>query len=609
MSLLKIFNILSYKLIEDSKSKKIDNEYIYIWDYLFHNVKSELTKMPVNKFTISQKPISIILTMTTCKRFPLFQQTVNSILNTWNDIQLIDYWFVVDDNSHNEDRQNMLSLYPFIDYYMKNNDEKGHIKSMNIIYDKLFNSTDIKYWIHIEDDFLFFYPTNYINKAINGLDELKHFNVKQIMFNRNYIQTFDEINMPGHINYSDNINYSLHNYHPNGKGCKYWANFSFRPSLIDVNAILSLGNFNSNEVFFEAEYANKYTEAGYKTAFLNTITNIHIGRLVNNSGENAYSLNNVSQFHNDDIINEIKVINLKRRPDRKEKIISFLEKENLPYKIIEAVDGRELNEKDKLLEMFVGNDFNSRKGMIGCALSHYKLWKELTESNDQYWIIMEDDAVLCKNFKKIILNNIKKIKFNDIIFFGYLMTNTNKQKNIDKYYNNLGIIDIQPIDKDLFIGGTHCYSITKKAAFLLLDFIDMHGIQYGIDFLMVKIQEIVPVYESIPHIAFAEWDECRNQNIDSDIQYDYDNFNITSPDEFVFIKKMDQNGYDIKYITNNIITNLKREANLNNNCVAFNSLGFLKSNVIELDESIYYNENDGIYIKKDFYENVYLKKK
>ena len=31
----------------------------------------------------------------------------------------------------------MKKLYPWIDYYMKKEEEKGHLKSMNIIYDKL----------------------------------------------------------------------------------------------------------------------------------------------------------------------------------------------------------------------------------------------------------------------------------------------------------------------------------------------------------------------------------------------------------------------------------------------------------------------------------------
>ena len=73
-------------------------------------------------------------TRLTCKRLELFKETLNSILNTWEDIKKIDYWFCVDDNSSKEDREYMKNKYPFIEYYFKNNEEKGHKKSMNIIY-------------------------------------------------------------------------------------------------------------------------------------------------------------------------------------------------------------------------------------------------------------------------------------------------------------------------------------------------------------------------------------------------------------------------------------------------------------------------------------------
>lgn len=616
MSLIKIFNILTNKIIDDSKTKEIDNEYIYIWNYLFNQVRFELT-LYSNKNIINFIPVivpisndNIILTMTTCKRLSLFKQTVNSIFNNWKDIHLVNYWLVVDDNSSQEDRKEMINLYPFIDYIMKPIDKKGHMNSMNIIYDKLKKLNKFKYWIHIEDDFLFFYPTNYISKAIIGLNELKHFNVKQIMFNRNYTELFSDINLKGHINYSDN-NYSLHDYQPNGINSTYWSNFSLRPSMILIDAILSIGSFDSSEIFFEGSYAKKYTEFGYRTGFFNTITNIHIGRLTNTEGDNAYSLNNVPQFYTDKIINDIQVINLKRRPDRKEKIISILEKEKLPYEIVEAVDGKELKESDKMLKLFDGNDFNNRRNIIGCALSHYNLWKKLVKSNDQYYIIMEDDVTLCKNFKNIILNNIFSIKNKNIIFFGYLMTNNNKNKYLNKYYNESDIINISPINKSLFIGGTHCYSITKEAASSLIDFIDIYGIKNGIDYFMVKVQQINIVYESVPHIAFAEWNEFIDNKIDSDIQYDFSTININNnknDDNFVFIKNTDQIGNDIKYVKSDNIDILKNIANLDDNCVAFNSLGFFKNNIINLTKSNYYSENDGIYIKKNYYDN-YLKKK
>jgi len=62
---------------------------------------------------------------------------MNSILNTWLDVDKVDYWFVVDDNSTKDDQEKMKFLYPWIDYYLKNEKEKEHASSMHIIYHKL----------------------------------------------------------------------------------------------------------------------------------------------------------------------------------------------------------------------------------------------------------------------------------------------------------------------------------------------------------------------------------------------------------------------------------------------------------------------------------------
>ena len=81
--------------------------------------------------------------------------------------------------------------------------------------------------------------------------------------------------------------------------CSYWPHYSFRPSVCNVDTILKLGDFNSENTFFEKDYADKYYNNGYKSAFFNEITCIHIGKLTlesNNNNKNAYELNNMTQY-------------------------------------------------------------------------------------------------------------------------------------------------------------------------------------------------------------------------------------------------------------------------------------------------------------------------
>ena len=408
----KLWNII-YSKIEKSDFLKTERKII----------KNRLVGK-MNERRRNKEKVNILLTMTTCKRYDLFERTINSILSTWKDIDKVDYWFCVDDNSSDSDKCKMLSEYPFFYFYFKNRFEKGHMNSMNIIYNRLVELKP-KYWIHIEDDFLFYDRDYYISKSIKGLELL---NVNQILFNRNYGETIKDYMISGHIKVDDE--FCLHDYKPNESlpysNCKYWPHYSFRPSLIDTEAILSLGDFNTNEDFFELAYAKKWSDRGYKSGFFNKMTCMHIGRLTSerNNKEilNAYNLNNVNQFTNTDS-KFIKIINLERRIDRKESSIIKLCIENITnYEFIKAFDSREITNKTDNLHFFKGNDFNNRKGFIGCALSHYNLWlRLLNDENHLFYLVMEDDFVLCKGFKKELSKIFQEMTIKPILFLGYHM--------------------------------------------------------------------------------------------------------------------------------------------------------------------------------------------
>lgn len=599
-----VFKKYTSSLIIKSRTKKIKQEYLDAWNCLLELVKNELTK----KNTYIPNPVSkinILLTMTSCKRYNLFQQTVNSIINNWHDVSLVDKWIVVDDNSSDEDRKKMLE-YGFIEYIMKNEDQKGHMESMNIIYDKIVE-TDTTYWIHIEDDFLFFHSMPYVCVGLKGLNILDKFNVKQIMYNRNFMETFDQINLPGHIVYSDN-EYSLHDYIPGSNACRYWPNYSFRPSLVEAETIRKLGNFTSSNTFFERDYAEKYTKAGYRTAFYNSITCNHIGRLCNTSGNNAYDLNNVKQFGSSKKNFNIKLVNLKRRTDRLTEMTKKFKEQGLTFDVFEAVDGSQITLTEAQELMFKDNDFRSKRGVIGCALSHYQLWKELVKSDCSYYIIIEDDAEFCNNFADKLSHILDHITSKEIIFMGYLKTKKNKLDFFDTYNVESDTTKIESLKGDLYVGGTHCYSITKEGANGLIDFIDMHGIPHGIDYLMAKLQKVVPVYETVPHLAFAEWQDSPDNIIDSDIQFDTNKPLLSPVEGYIFIQGLDQMGNDISVNNRDGLTVLVNQANSMSNCVAFNTLGFFKSSIDNLVPSIYFSEKDGIYIKSDYYYNVFKKK-
>jgi len=627
------------------KNEQIDDNMVSIWTKLFEKVRGSLTKFYYYSFENKEKP-QIFISFTTCKRLDLFKQTVYSMLNHWLDINKIDYWFCVDDNSSDEDRLEMKSRFPWINYYMKSQEEKGHRQSMNIIWNKL-NELKPTYWIHMEDDFLFYNKMNYIEDAINALNELNELNVKQILFNRNYGETIQNYNTHGHVvNMDDKINnkFVLHN-HSTGKfnypNCHYWPHYSFRPSLVDAKVILELGNYDSSNQFFEMDYAKKWTDTGFKSAFFNKITNRHIGRLTNDRNtkvvKNAYDLNNEDQFNNctekDKDENKdknkdkeptsskafIKIVNLERRKDRKDNMTDLLKKLNIDneeYEFIKAVDGNALEPTQELYNLFKGNDFGSRKGVIGCALSHYQLWKQLLNDKDHsFYLIMEDDIECCNDFKTKMQELMPNFVSNEILYLGYSMFKKNRDKMKHIYDVSAEITNVMPLDKTLYIGGTFSYSINKIGAKILTEYIQKNGIKHGIDYVM-KIIPLLNSYECQPHLTFSEWNES-GQNIDSDIQNIYDGLNFTNIEEniyknnleeyFVFIPNLDQGGNDL-YFKKKSLSELATIALQDKNCVGFNTLGFFKNRIDELTSSKYFKEGDGMYIKKSVYEE-YLNKK
>ena len=185
--------------------------------------------------------------------------------------------------------------------------------------------------------------------------------------------------------------------------------------------------------------------------------------------------------------------------------------EFLDYEFFTAVDGLALNPTKELKELFIGNDFGSRRGMIGCALSHYNIWNELSnDTTNEYYIVLEDDFTALPNFhnkmKKIITNFEQNINKIDVLFLGYSMFQKRRDELYNIYNRNQDNITITQLEHDNYIGGTFGYIVSKEGANKFLENISKKGIKQGIDIVMKK-SEGVRHYECQPHIVFSDWNE------------------------------------------------------------------------------------------------------
>lgn len=563
-----IYNkLLCLTNIDEKKAKEILHKKHYVIphvenNYNYYNIE-KIQNIKNQKKSLIPK---ITLTMTTCKRLELFKQTMNTFLNCCEDIHLIDNWICIDDNSSEEDRKEMLKLYPFITFYMKNLSIKGHPQSMNIIR----NIVNTPYIFHLEDDWKFIKKDKYITKCLEVLGENEK--IGQCLLNKNYGEINTDINVKGgdYKITKTGLRYYIHEYVKTeqdlikwiqkhsyeGLNSNYWPHFSLRPSLIRKKILNELGEFNEKVSHFELKYSELYVNKGYVSAFLEDINCLHIGRLTSEKHDptklNAYILNDEAQFFGkeektnnlpnnlpNNLTNmniETYVINLERRKDRWNLFEENCEKELkfLNYNRFNAIDGDKLITNTQLQRIFDGNDYNMRRGMVGCALSHFKLYTNLINSktNVNTYIIFEDDIKVVKNFEKKLLHLFDKLnEFDwDIVFLGhhmkkeYITTETYNEEilpNLEKWNST------QSLERSY--GGTGGYIITKQGAIKLLDYINKVTMTNCIDTMIQKSSDELNVFYCSPHLIYTDCIQYNNL-IDTDIQYNYNSLSLNLND-------------------------------------------------------------------------------
>jgi len=561
---LKSFNTFnkaleSTNLLPDEAQHLMNNRF-----YASKNLQDTYTKYNSELVeTLTNKPKNLVpfitLTMTTCKRLDLFRQTVNSFIACCTDCHLIDRWLIIDDNSSTSDREEMQRLYPFMEFYWKSPEEKGHAKSMNLILRKV----TTPYIFHMEDDWKFYEQRPYLSQLLVLLNSNEK--IGQALINRNYAETPDDKDIVGgtfrevrgfrFCEHERMENTDFHAKYGVKRNCAYWPHYSLRPSLLKRSVLEKVGQFNEGASHFEMEFAYRYLSSGYVSVFLEGIYCTHIGRLTKERHDpsklNAYALNNEAQFGEKVSVEpEIKlnpepekkpfdiptfVINLDRRPDRWEKFQASAKRIGLTsYTKFRAIDGAQLNPTEKLQRIFDHNDYNMRQGIVGCAMSHIALWIEFLKVPNinprQPFLILEDDAEYPDDFTNAIQTVLENVPNDwDVIF----ITHHHRIKESAQQERLLPKILLEKRDFRsafaLSLGGTGGYLISRTGAERMLNFISQHGMTNAIDTVMQKAADTANIYYTMP--VLIQCDCVRpGETVDSDIQYDHTSLTIPVED-------------------------------------------------------------------------------
>lgn len=131
--------------------------------------------------------------------------------------------------------------------------------------------------------------------------------------------------------------------------------------------------------------------------------------------------------HIKEIIEDIPIyyINLERSKERRDKLEQELILNNLNFKRVEAIDGKNLN----FDEIKTNYEVNPKLSIfeVACTFSHIKTLEEILKDNHEYALVLEDDCSFeyFKN-KTLKLSDLTKIKNDwDIIKLGGVHTKYN----------------------------------------------------------------------------------------------------------------------------------------------------------------------------------------
>jgi GR25 family glycosyltransferase involved in LPS biosynthesis len=161
-----------------------------------------------------------------------------------------------------------------------------------------------------------------------------------------------------------------------------------------------------------------------------------------------------------------------------------------------------------------------RPGVIGCALSHLKLYDRLLHHEDadiDGYVIFEDDVTADENFLKQMKRTFtiteNKGERPDLIFF------TTVPRFFDKHHFSVkGIVRKRTLDEiaEDSVGGTGCYYISRRGAKAVLDYIEERTLDVAIDIVLFRLAPKIAIFFVQPPII-TQYEE----NAVSDVQADY----------------------------------------------------------------------------------------
>jgi GR25 family glycosyltransferase involved in LPS biosynthesis len=224
------------------------------------------------------------------------------------------------------------------------------------------------------------------------------------------------------------------------------------------------------------------------------------------------------------------VLNLDRRKDRLEGFLNRAREAGIvEVERVAAVDGKELVPSPEIRHLFRRNDFAYRRGVLGCALSHYRLWQRIAASSaaDGFVAIFEDDACFRPDFlERWTGENARWLPSAcNLVYLGGLalpeQVREVREKHGSHHFPELDDYTVEVLNP-CFIRPrqmgfcAYAYLLRPSAARLLCDSAERGGIQRAIDGFLTDHWHCLQIASSLPLLCWCP------RGDDTDIQLDFE---------------------------------------------------------------------------------------
>ncbi len=317
-------------------------------------------------------------------------------------------------------------------------------------------------------------------------------------------------------------------------------------------------------------------------------------------------------------LNKIMVINLDKRQDRWDKWnINNKDICNIAERC-SAVDGSAIKMNTTIYELFKNNQFGWRKSIMGCALSHIKVWYELmNELDNSMYFICEDDMCPGREWSLDLLNTmIENIPEGaELLYLGGILPSNKQQlpsilEHVNKYWAKIkpNTLFTSGKETDTFHFCAYSYLLTKSGAKKLIQWLEESDMRCfaGIDHILGNYQIELHKYISTPLITQcfqeeeqpyinADFNSCiGDYSFDSDTRNLLDSF--TTQEILSSVSSTDKE-YSIKNVLDTIY---------NSSQTIYYLKEYVEGNNFKLYEEKWLTEILGEYTLKEFTYNDFI---